>query len=239
MNEGFPVTKKYIEARKFEKYRPIIEETLPKLQSLRKESLWLGGIFPDFNGTALRNAVKENACRSLAEAMKADFSAILSRYQGDDWWKPRHRKIQGIDRLLIILDDFEALASSLATFLVEYLLPTLQTVDFETVMVILGRDQLFATHPGWDQHLKSSLLESIILEPLSRQEMDQLVETHGVTEQEEKDRAWKDTQGYPYYVQLWIEETKSGGRSAVMLKRFYDRSTRWMSESEKPWLDIT
>jgi len=53
---------------------------------------------------------------------------------------------------------------------------------------------------------------------------------------DEKERAWRDTQGYPYCVQLWIEEAEAGGRSAVMLKRFHDRTTRWMGEREKRWL---
>jgi hypothetical protein len=66
--------------------------------------------------------------------------------------------------------------------------------------------------------------------------MDQLVEWYGVREEEEKERAWRDTQGYPFYVQLWIEEKSSGGRSAVMLKRFHDRTTRWMRDRETSWL---
>src|SRR5713226_6992087 len=32
---------------------------------------------------------------------------------------------------------------------------------------------------------------------------------------------------------------ESGGRSAVMLKRFHDRTTRWMSDHEKGWLQHT
>ena len=66
--------------------------------------------------------------------------------------------------------------------------------------------------------------------------MDQLVDSYGETPQEEKERAWRDTQGYPLYVQLWIEEAAAGGRAAVMLQRFYDRTTRWMSDQQKGWL---
>ena len=77
------------------------------------------------------------------------------------------------------------------------------------------------------------------LTALSRVEMDELVEAYGVKSNDETDRAWQDTQGYPFYVQLWIEEMESGGRSAVMLKRFHDRTTRWMSDRQKGWLKQT
>lgn len=106
-------------------------------------------------------------------------------------------------------------------------------------MIVLGRDQLEATHPAWDQHLKANVLKRITLDPLSRCDMDQLVENLGVQSADEKERAWRDTQGYPFHVQLWIEEATSGGRSAVMLKRFHDRIVRWMGDREKHWLQHT
>jgi hypothetical protein len=131
------------------------------------------------------------------------------------------------------------LQEPLGEFLVGHLLPALGSANFQSVVMILGRDQLEATHPAWDHHLKPNVLRRIELAPLSRSEMDQLVESDGARSQDEKERAWCDTQGYPFYVQLWMEEMASGGRSAVMLKRFYDRTTRWMSDREKGWLNYT
>jgi hypothetical protein len=84
------------------------------------------------------------------------------------------------------------------------------------------------------------MLKKIEVAPLARPEMDQLVESYGVLAQTEKERAWKDTQGYPYYVQLWIDEIAEGGHpGASMLKQFYDRTTRWMNEQQKEWLQYT
>jgi hypothetical protein len=163
-------------------------------------------------------------------------SAILNKYREEDQIKVTHSKIKGIKRLLLILDDYEMLQEPLGEFLVGHLLPALRSANFQSLVLILGRDQLEATHPAWDHHLKPNLLKRIELAPLSRCEMDQLVESYGVRAQDEKERAWRDTQGYPFYVQLWIEEAASGGRSAVMLQRFHDRTTRWMSEREKGWL---
>ena len=212
---------------------------LPIMQSLREETV---GFFERLglgSETALRNSLKGNACRPFAEALLSDLSAILAGYRAEDWYLPTRSKIEGIDRLLLILDDYEKLQASIGEFVVSYLLPALRSARFESVVIILGRDQLQATHPAWDQHLRPMLLPRIELEPLSRQDMEALVESYGVHSPGEKERAWQDTQGYPFYVQLWIEEVKSGGRSAVMLKRFYDRTTRWMSDKEKEWLHLT
>ncbi len=189
--------------------------------------------------TSLRNAIKENACRPLADALVSDLSAILAGYQRKDLFKLKPRKIKDIDRLLLILDDYEMLQDPLGEFLVGHLLPELRVANFQSVVIVIGRDQLEATHPAWDQHLKPNLVSRIDLAPLSRSEMDQLVESYGIREQKEKERAWRDTQGYPFYVQLWIEEMSSGGRTAVMLKRFHDRTTRWMNDREKTWLQNT
>lgn len=122
-------------------------------------------------------------------------------------------------------------------FLVGSFLPLLQTAPFESTVIILGRDQLEATHPAWDQHLRPCLQRRITVGTLPRQDMDKLVEAYEITAMAEKDRAWRDTEGYPFYVQLWIEEAESGGRSAVMLKRFHDRTTRWMAPHQKLWLE--
>jgi hypothetical protein len=161
----------------------------------------------------------------------------LSGYRRQDVLKPRHGKVPGIDRLLLVIDDYEALSNHLRELLVCSLLPSLRSASFPSVVVIPGRDQLEATHWAWDQHLRGALVEKIPLEPLQRGEMDALVQAHGVSDAQEKERAWRDTGGYPYSVQLWVEELRSGGRTAVMLKRFYDRTTRLLSEAEKRWLD--
>lgn len=239
LNEVFPATKKYVKASEIERDRKLLEATIPTLVSLREDSarFWermgLGG------STALRNAIKENALRPIADALVSDLSAILSGYRGQDKKKPTHSKVVGIDRLLLIVDDYEMLQETLGEFLVGHLLPLLRSAEFQSSVIIVGRDQLEVTHPAWDQHFKGNVQKRITLDPLSRPEMDQLVESYGIGSVDEKDRAWRDTQGYPFYVQLWIEEAESGGRSAIMLKRFHDRTTRWMGEREKRWLQHT
>jgi len=240
LNDFSPITKQYVNSREIEKERPLLEKVVPILTSLRDEGQKLPERFGLFSKTkSLRNSIKENACRPLADALVSDLSAILSGYRKDDRSKSTHKKVSGIDGLLLILDDYETLQHTIGEFLVGHLLPALKEANFESVVVVLCRDQLEATHPAWDQHLKPNLLKRIELNPLPRSEMDLLVESFGVQQQDEKERAWGDTQGYPLFVQLWIEETESGGRTALMLKRFYERTTRWMSDQEKQWLQRT
>jgi len=241
LNDAIPITKKHINVREFEKSKHLLEEIVPTLASLQEEgaNFWERRFAKFSESRALRNSIKENACKVLASALISDLSAILKRYRAADRGRAMHRKVPGIDRLLLIFDDYEKLQESLDEFLVGHLLPALRSANFESTVILLVRDQLEATHPAWDQHLKPNLLKHIALENLTRVEMDELVEAFGISSVVEKDRAWRDTADYPFYVQLWIEEVESGGRGAVMLKRFYERTTRWMSDRERRWLEHT
>ncbi len=241
VNDAIPITKKHVNVRELETAKRLVVEIVPTLVSLQEEGAsFLERKFAKFSASrALRNSIKENACKALADALVSDLSAILKHYRWADKRKATHRKVVGIDRLLLVLDDYEKLQESLDEFLVGHLLPALRSANFESTIFLLVRDQLEVTHPAWDQHLKPNLLKRVALDHLSRAEVDQLVDASGVRSAVEKERAWRDTQGYPFYVQLWIEEVESGGRGAVMLKRFHDRTTRWMGEREKHWLEHT
>jgi hypothetical protein len=239
VNDVFPFTKKYFSFSGLEKRQKLLETIIPTMISLQKETPWFFERLGIGESITLKNSIKENAFSPLAEAIQFDLSAILVGYRPRDITKAVHRKIRGIDRLLVVIDDYEQLHESIGDFLVTKFLPALKNANFRSVVIILGRDQLEATHFGWDQHLKSSLLERLELNPLTRQEVDELVESFGIQSLREKERVWRDTQGYPFYVQLWIEEVESGGRGALTLKRFYDRTTRWMSDKEKEWLYLT
>ena len=239
ISDAVPITKKYINIREIEKSWRLLEGLVPTMVSLREETAWFWEKLGLGESTALRNSIKENACGPLSDALVSDLSTILHGYLGKDWWRPNKPKVEGIDRLLFVIDDYEKLEEALGQFLIEHFFPALRTASFQSVVVILGRDQLVNSHAAWDQHLKPVLRKPITLDPLSRNEMDELVASYIVGGRDEQDRAWSDTQGYPFYVQLWIEEIESGGRSAVMLKRFHDRTTRWMSDEQKRWLQAT
>lgn len=236
INEISPKTKSYINFEKISPLQPIVNEAMPILESLQEESPSFFERLGIGNSTALRNAIKKDACAEISRAFFSDMSAILSGYQNKDFLKASHSKLHGVDKLLIIIDDYEKLQYPFEAILVNHLLSSLKSAEFESVVFIIGRDQLEATNPAWDQHLKKHLMPRVELTPLSMNEMYEFVEAYGIDKEDEKKRAWKDTHGYPFYVQLWIDEHTSGGRSALMLKRFYDRTTRWMNEQQKCWL---
>ena len=238
INDINRITRDYVNVDAVER---ILIEAIPKMRSLLgrtpgfRDRLGLG-----HGKASLRNAVKEDACRPLADALVADLSAILSGYRKRSLLHPTSAKIAGIDRLLIILDDYEKLQDTIGGFLLGYLLPALRDGAFESTVLILGRDRLEATDrlARWGA-FQPNLCRRIELKPFSRSEMDQLVESYGAATEAEKTRAWNDTQGYPYHVELWMQEaskTENGGPSALMLRMFHDKTTRWMTPAEKDWL---
>lgn len=214
--------------------RGILERIVPQMKTLQPQPRWR----LSFQNAAQRNAVRQNACRPLAASLASDLSAVLSGYQRRDRWRLTFRRVKGIRRLLLIIDDFEHLQHGLGEFLVSHLLPELKRAEFDSLVVLLGRDDLLATHVAWDQAHRDCLLPPVRLDPLTRAEMDELVTSYGVTNPVERERAWRDTEGYPYSVQLWCDEAAQGRKTYVMLQRFWDRTTRWMNDQERRWLEL-
>ncbi|MFY9810768.1 MAG: hypothetical protein WAK59_05395 [Aquabacterium sp.] len=191
------------------------------------------GIFSD--GKNLRNSIRANAAKVFAQALVDDLEVVLAGYNVKDAGKPLPSKIAGCDRLLLIVDDFESVSEICGEFLVKYFLPALKGVRFQSIVIIAGRDDLTVTHPSWNQHLQAHLLDPAIdVGPLSRSEIDVIAKREGV----DSEVLWRDTDGYPYFIQLWVEADRRGGENAVSLKKFYDRTTRWMNQQQKEWLSI-
>ncbi|MDM0045695.1 hypothetical protein QTH91_14490 [Variovorax dokdonensis] len=240
LNDLFPATKGMLDVsaveKKIEENRETISRLLGSSVTLAREAVSWWNKLGVGGAAALRNSVRENALVPLAAAFVKDMTAALAGYAAEDAFKPSPSKLLGVDRLLLIVDDYETTQGILGDFLVAHLLPALQAAPFETTVVILGRDQLQATHVSWAQHLGGSLASPLRLDPLARPEMEELLKHFSVTEQSELDRAWADTLGYPFNVHLWLEEVGEGGRTALMLKRFHDRTTRWMTEEQTRWL---
>jgi len=108
LNDAIPITKKHINVREFEKSKHLLEEIVPTLASLQEEgaNFWERRFAKFSESRALRNSIKENACKVLASALISDLSAILKRYRAADRGRAMHRKVPGIDRLLLIFDDY-------------------------------------------------------------------------------------------------------------------------------------
>lgn len=186
------------------------------------------------SNVSLRNAFRERSLRPLAQALVEDLSAIL--YKAQKRFDVAPSKIKGIDRLLVIIDDFEALQPTLLRFLTENLLHELKKSEFESLLFILGRDNLSNTSPDWQQHFENSQQPAIRLKHLNQEQVYALAGHYGIDEPKILEQIWQDTEGYPYYIQLWIAEVENGGVTATSLKQFYVRMTRWLSAVEKSWL---
>src|SRR5262249_22954571 len=123
----------------------------------------------------------------------------------------------------------------LQDFLVGALVPRLATARFPTVLIVLGRDELEAMDPTWAQHCRRYLRESIRLAPFGRDVALELLARAGVPP-ERREGCFAATQGFPFLLSLMVEEvTAEGGDSALFLRRFYDRTTRWMTALEEQW----
>jgi hypothetical protein len=241
LNSLSPATRRYVDFETIRGELPAIEQTLKSLAPLLEEAPGVLEKLGLRRAAALRNALRANPLDALAEALVTDLTTLLVGYERKNLLSPSQTKVQGVDRLLLVVDDYESLASQLGEFLVSHLIPRLKQASFQSTLVVIGRDQLALTHPAWSQHHQRLLAPPVSLSALGRSEMDELVKTHGRTSNEDAERAWADTLGYPLLVKLWLEEAREAtagqGPSVGMLKRFHDRTTHWLTAEQKRWLD--
>lgn len=207
-----------------------------ELKGLR-DSTTLPGPLRDLFGVTRRNRVKRDLYAVTAGEIRTDLAAALAGYEPGDSKKLVQQRIKGLDRLLLVIDDYEASAELLGDFLVGALVPALAAAPFSTVIVILGRDDLKATHPGWDQHCRRYVKEQIRLTPFDEAGTNRLFAEAGI-EPSRWPALYEATQGFPFLISLASEEaTEAEAQSVVFLRRFYDRTTRWMNERERDWFE--
>jgi hypothetical protein len=241
LNEHLPKTREYLDVASFGLGTATVVEGLDaawdamgKLDALREAS-GLPGPVRDLVGISRKNRVKRDLFNVTAEALISDLSAALRHWQRSDALKLTHPPIPGATRLLLIFDDYEVLAPVLGDFLVGSLVPRLAEASFPTLMLVCGRDDLEATHTGWAQHAKKHLAEQIHLAPFAREEAMALLEEGGVAEAR-RGPIFELTQGFPFLLTLAIEEAGfEGAGSALFLRKFFDRTTRWMTPREQEW----
>ena len=178
-----------------------------------------------WRGRSLRNRLRRDLEGVLAEALLRDLQALFSS---------KHLPYK---HLLLIFDDYESISPLVSGFLVEHFVPRLRQAPFSSFVLFLGRDPLLATHPEWGQHHRPALADRIIeLRPFSREEADEMMRRRGLHSPEQRDALWKRTQGFPFLLDTECEDATSGGTSALGLKLFYQRLTRWMTPIQERWL---
>jgi hypothetical protein len=218
--------------------RAALDEAWAALEGLQSlaSSTALPGPVRDLLGVTRRNRVRRELFRVTAEALLTDLSAALGGTRGKQRLQLTQGAIPGARRLLLVLDDYELLAPLLGDFLIGALVPELARARFDTVLVIVCRDDLEATHVGWAQHGKRFLREQIRLAAFDEPTALRLLADAGVAEGR-RQALYEATQGYPFLLSLVIEEAAIEADSALFLRRFFDRTTRWMSPAEQAWFE--
>jgi hypothetical protein len=239
LNKAVPMTRGYFDAIGTEEagVAQTLDDAWNVVASLRalQGSPSLPGPLRDLFGSTLRARVKTDLYNLTADALVADLEAALDTPGRSTLLGFAPRPIPGKDRLLLVVDDFEALAPTLEEFLVGALIPRLADAPFATALVILGRDELEAMHPAWGQHCRRWMRDGIRLAPFDHDAALDLLAKGGVPEAR-REEMFKATQGFPFLLGLLIEELGAeGADSALFLRKFFDRTTRWMSAREREW----
>ncbi|MBA3546203.1 MAG: ATP-binding protein [Nannocystis sp.] len=209
-------------------------EAVRALPGLR-DSTALWGPIRDMLGITRRNRVKRDLYAFTAAEIRTDLSAALAGYERKDLSRLTQAPIPGLRRLILIIDDYEAVGGLLGDFLVGALVPELAAAPFQTIVIVVGRDDLETTHPGWAQHCRRFMREQIRLRPFDAGAADKVFAAAGIPEARWA-TLFEATQGYPFLISLAVEEAGDyGGESVVFLTRFHDRVTRWMTDREREW----
>ena len=237
INNISPASTNFINAEGIEKELENLKDAIPQLKTLTMETVsFIQKLTLKSDKVNIRNQFRENPLAPFSQSLFNDLSAILDK--PIERSKPSPSKIKGIDRLLLVIDDYEALQPLISDFLTKHFLRELNRAGFPSMVVMMGRDSLTATSEDWDQYFNNNMFEPMVLKNLSKAEVFDLTDEFEISELEQKEKIWSETEGYPYYIQLWKEEAQSGGLSSVKLKQFYNRTTRWMNETQKKWLEI-
>jgi hypothetical protein len=227
------VALKGMETVKAEEYVKPALDAIERLNSLNEKGGWFTNLMTKRRFAALRHSPYE----AISEAYVSDLSAILRGYQKSDRWRRyTHPPIAGMNRLLLIVDDFESLVRVIGTFLVENLLPRLKNASFSTLVIILGRDSVYEADKDFAHHLAGNTAEPMRLQPFTESEGVKYLIGSGYTEGEAREWCQK-SRGLPFILKLLAENrTDEERQSAIFYKRFYERTTRPMSPAERSWL---
>jgi hypothetical protein len=164
-----------------------------------------------------------------------DLAAILSGYRLEDWKRYLPDKVDGLDRCLMIFDDYETLEPTLDDFLRRELLPRLHKTAFQSVIVIIGRDSICDVNFAWDQYFSKDIVMDVRLAPFSEEDSRRYLEALGIDDPYVKDRIIKDSHGLPFLLAAEAECELRGKGSALSLQKFVDRTTRWMTQEQRAW----
>jgi len=230
-----PKLKEYLDPDGFNKIAGGVDDAAIHLKSLHDGSVYFWEKLGLGSSSTIRESAKKDPDSLLAGALVADLIAILLGEHKGSQLQPGHGKIKGLEKLLLIVEDYEALYPILDNFLVTNFLRLLKTKNIHTTIVILGRFKLTATNPIWKDFAKETE-RRIIVRALTEADVSEMLNFFDVDDAQERARIWEETRGHPYHITLWIEELEDGGRSSTTLMEMYKRITMWMTPDQIDWL---
>lgn len=236
LNKTVPKTKDYVDFEFLQKYGvdKRFEEAVDLLVNIKPlaSSSWLPGPIKDITGFTYRERLKTDLYRLAADEWITDLCAILNRYQRNDFLKLTHSPIKGLDRLLLVIDDFEILGKTIMDFLTTALIPALEKTNFHSTLIIVGRDDIADGHIAFQHHLSHLIKERLRLDKFTDEVTHRMFLEAGYGE-EELAQLMTESLGYPFLVKLLCE---AKGASVSFYQQFFERTTRWMGPTERDWV---
>lgn len=236
LNKTVPKSKEYIDFEALQKLGvdKRFEEAVYLLGRLKPldSSSWLPGPVKDIAGITYRERLKTDLYRLASDEWVADLCAILNRYRRTDRYKLTHSPIKGLDRLLLVIDDFEILGKTIIEFVTTALIPALEGANFHTTLIFVGRDDIADAHIAFQHHLSHLVKDRLRLDKFTDKVALDMFLGAGYG-QEELGQLMMESLGYPFLVNLLCE---AKGGSVSFYQQFFERTTRWLGPTERGWV---
>jgi hypothetical protein len=236
LNKTVPKSKEYVDFESLQKYGvdTRFEEAVDLLARLKPldSSSWLPGPIKDITGITYRERLKTDLYRLAADEWIADLCAILNRYRKIDKYKLTHSPISGLDRLLLVIDDFEILGKTIIEFVTTALIPALEESNFHTTLIFVGRDDIADAHVAFQHHHSHLVKDKLRLDKFTDDVAQGMFLEAGYSH-EELGQLMLESQGYPFLVNLLCE---AKGGSVSFYQQFFERTSRWMGPTERNWV---
>lgn len=183
-----------------------------------------------------KETLRRDPYNALANAYSRDLHAIISRYHWKDTARFIPGKIRSLNRFILIVDDFETIGKMLGDFIVESLLRSFENSQFPVLTMFVGRDDIADAHSGFHQHFANAIVRKIRLEPFDPADGVRYLERAGYP-RDEAQAIYHKSGGYPFVLSLFAEHrSNKEQQSALFYKRFFERTTHWMTGPERDWL---
>jgi|ERR1051325_3032200 hypothetical protein len=180
--------------------------------------------------------VAHDPYNSIADAYRGDLQSALVRYRSKDRSAALPGRLRGVNRFLLIVDDFETTGEAFGEFLVESLLRSLQHSPLPVLAVFIGRDDLAEEHTGFHQHFSKAIIRKVRLQPFASAEAIRYLQNAGYTS-EAAQVIYQKSGGYPFLLSLFAEHQSDEEQQTILFyQRFFERTTHWMTQEEKDWL---